>query len=251
MLREERLALYGGLTQNGRPAELVRIKNGQSISLRTGSVLESNYTSAGAKRSAGEDSDDDPLRSMARRRKSAQPAVKEVQQCQECDKIFKRPCDLTYDLTTRMLSDHTNFSIGSMRRLTLGRGSALKRGADTMNTAGQRKKNATAMSMTNTHRTHPCTSVNTARVPTRASAKVIANSTWRRHMAGPMFDPRTTARSRRTRRARPPRPLKSRHQTSMLPVRNSERHLAPSTTAAAIAWHRLRTTRMSLSPIRL
>ncbi|KAI4201181.1 MAG: hypothetical protein LQ346_002235 [Caloplaca aetnensis] len=92
---EERLALYGGLTQNGRPAELVRIKNGQSISLRTGSVLESNYTSAGAKRSAGEDSDDDPLRSMARRRKSAQPAVKEVQQCQECDKIFKRPCDLT------------------------------------------------------------------------------------------------------------------------------------------------------------
>ncbi|KAL8722606.1 MAG: hypothetical protein Q9225_000912 [Loekoesia sp. 1 TL-2023] len=32
---------------------------------------------------------------MARRRKSAQAAVKEVQQCQDCDKVFKRPCDLT------------------------------------------------------------------------------------------------------------------------------------------------------------
>lgn len=102
VLRDEKLALHGGLTQNGRPAELVRIKNGQSFSLRTGSVLDPINNSAGAKRSADEDSDDDPLRSMARRRKSAQPAVKEVQKCQECDKIFKRPCDLTYGLTARI-----------------------------------------------------------------------------------------------------------------------------------------------------
>lgn len=92
--RDERLALHGGLGQNGRPVELVRIKNGQSISLRTGSIVNSSSGSAGAKRSADEDSDEDPLRSMARRRKAAQ-AVKEAQQCQECDKVFKRPCDLT------------------------------------------------------------------------------------------------------------------------------------------------------------
>ncbi|KAI4190916.1 MAG: hypothetical protein LQ348_003579 [Seirophora lacunosa] len=90
---EERLALHGGLSQNGRPAELVRVKKGQSISLRTGSVVDNL---AGAKRLAEDDSDEDPERSMARRRKSAQTAVKEAQQCQECDKVFKRPCDLTY-----------------------------------------------------------------------------------------------------------------------------------------------------------
>ena len=39
--------------------------------------------------------DDDALRSMARRRKSAQAPAKQVQQCRDCDKIFKRPCDLT------------------------------------------------------------------------------------------------------------------------------------------------------------
>lgn len=84
--------MHGGLSQNGRPAELVRVKKGQSISLRTGSVVDNL---AGAKRLAEDDSDEDPERSMARRRKSAQTAVKEAQQCQECDKVFKRPCDLT------------------------------------------------------------------------------------------------------------------------------------------------------------
>lgn len=93
--RDERLALHGGLSQNGRPAELVRIKNGQNISLRTGSVIDSTTSSTSAKRSADEDLDEDLALSMARRRKSAQAAVKEVQQCRECDKVFKRPCDLT------------------------------------------------------------------------------------------------------------------------------------------------------------
>lgn len=55
--------------------------------------MASNMT--GAKRAADEDSDEDPLRSMARRRKNAQAAAKEAQQCRECDKVFKRPCDLT------------------------------------------------------------------------------------------------------------------------------------------------------------
>ncbi|KAL8695414.1 MAG: hypothetical protein Q9224_003401 [Gallowayella concinna] len=94
-LRDEMLVLHGGLSQTGRPAELVRIKNGQSFSLRTGTAVEPSSSAENAKRSVDEDSDDDPLRSMARRRKSAQAAVKDVQQCRDCHKIFKRPCDLT------------------------------------------------------------------------------------------------------------------------------------------------------------
>ncbi|KAL8842738.1 MAG: hypothetical protein Q9170_000394 [Blastenia crenularia] len=92
---DERVTLHGGLSETGEPAELVRIKNGQTISLRNGSVVDPTSSSMTAKRSADEDSDEDPLRSMARRRKSAQTAVKEVQQCRDCDKVFKRPCDLT------------------------------------------------------------------------------------------------------------------------------------------------------------
>ena len=97
----------GGLSQTGRPAELVRTKDGQSISLRTGEVLstEDSHTdySHGLKRSVGEDSDDDAMRSMARRRKSTLPVVKEVQKCEECAKVFKRPCDLTYAVVSFLL----------------------------------------------------------------------------------------------------------------------------------------------------
>ncbi|KAL8968730.1 MAG: hypothetical protein Q9183_002327 [Haloplaca sp. 2 TL-2023] len=81
----ERLGLHGGLSQTGRSAELVRFKDGQRVSLRTGEVIDT----------ADDISDDDAMRSMARRRKSAQAAAKEVQQCRDCDKVFKRPCDLT------------------------------------------------------------------------------------------------------------------------------------------------------------
>ncbi|KAL8921252.1 MAG: hypothetical protein Q9172_004132 [Xanthocarpia lactea] len=95
VVMDERLALHGGLSQTGQPAELVRVKNGQSISLQTGSAVDPSSTSGGAKQSVDDESDDDPLRSMARRRKSAQAAVKEVQKCRDCDKVFKRPCDLT------------------------------------------------------------------------------------------------------------------------------------------------------------
>ncbi|KAI4099800.1 MAG: hypothetical protein L6R37_005792 [Teloschistes peruensis] len=92
---DERLGLHGGLSQNGRPAELVRIRNGQSFSLRTGNAVDLASNMTGAKRAVDEDSDEDPLRSMARRRKNAQAAAKEAQQCRDCDKVFKRPCDLT------------------------------------------------------------------------------------------------------------------------------------------------------------
>ena len=93
---DERLSLEGGLSQTGRPAELVRTRNGKSISLRTGNEFEPEASSSGQrfKRSMSEDSDDDIMRSMARRRK-AQAAVKDVQRCSDCEKVFKRPCDLT------------------------------------------------------------------------------------------------------------------------------------------------------------
>lgn len=83
---DEHLSLHGGLGRTGRPAELVRVKDGQAISLRTGDVVKSE-TSV--------ESDDDLHYSMARRRKSEQAAAKQVQRCSECDKEFKRPCDLT------------------------------------------------------------------------------------------------------------------------------------------------------------
>ena len=83
---DERLGLHGGLGRTGRPAELVRLKDGQAISLRTGEVVKSD-TAVGP--------DDSLHYSMARRRKSEQAAAKQAQRCSECDKEFKRPCDLT------------------------------------------------------------------------------------------------------------------------------------------------------------
>lgn len=44
-----------------------------------------------------QDADDDVLRSMARRKKNAKP---EIHECSQCDKEFKRPCDLTKHIKT-------------------------------------------------------------------------------------------------------------------------------------------------------
>ena len=66
----------------------------------------------GQKRSSNEGLDDDVMRSMARKRKSAQPTLKDTaQQCSECDKVFKRPCDLTYGAVFRVqISYRANFA---------------------------------------------------------------------------------------------------------------------------------------------
>lgn len=100
-LSDERLGLHGGLTRNGRPAELVRIKNGKSISLRTGSTIKQEdsptMSSKEFKRHASEEMDDDFLRSMGRRKKGAPPPT-DIHHCRDCEKVFKRPCDLTYEL---------------------------------------------------------------------------------------------------------------------------------------------------------
>ncbi len=96
------MELHGGLSQNGRPAELVRVKNGKTIAIGNHTAGNGEGSSLvnhqGMKRSLSEKTSDDDsaTRSMARRRKSAQVVPKDVvQRCGGCDKVFKRPCDLT------------------------------------------------------------------------------------------------------------------------------------------------------------
>ena len=90
---DERLVLHGGITQNGRPAELARSKEGKLISLRTGEPVDTDTESPIRKSFATQEERDEYELSMARRRKNAPEKVS--QRCSECDKEFKRPCDLT------------------------------------------------------------------------------------------------------------------------------------------------------------
>lgn len=86
--RDEKITLRGGLSKNGRPAELVREKNGKVIPLGDGS-------SAGKRALSDDEMDvDEVTRSMARRRKSDKPGDV-MHACEICKKEFKRPCDLT------------------------------------------------------------------------------------------------------------------------------------------------------------
>ena len=95
--RDDRLGLHGGLSQTGQPAQLVRIRDGRSVSLRTGEEVEPLPGFGQRPQSSIHmELDDDIQRSMARRRKAEQAAMKEQQKCKECDKLFKRPCDLTF-----------------------------------------------------------------------------------------------------------------------------------------------------------
>lgn len=99
----DEIRLHGGLTKNGRPAELVRVKkNGKAISVATGlpvDIEEDSKDSIRFKRSLSEEAEEDEaiLRSMARRKRSASAAELAPKRCREpgCDKEFKRPCDLT------------------------------------------------------------------------------------------------------------------------------------------------------------
>ena len=103
--RDETVSLSGGVTHNGKPAELVRHKDGRTISLATGRVLSvDEVASASMKRplsdldALDDDADeDDVMRSMARRKKNAKP---EIHECPQCEKDFKRPCDLTKHIKT-------------------------------------------------------------------------------------------------------------------------------------------------------
>jgi hypothetical protein len=93
---DETIALEGGLSKNGKPAELVRkTKDGKVIPLSEHSLIDEASPSS-KRHYVDEDDmdDDDVLRSMARRRKSEKPGDV-MHPCRVCDKEFKRPCDLT------------------------------------------------------------------------------------------------------------------------------------------------------------
>ncbi|ATY59778.1 Zinc C2H2-type DNA-binding [Cordyceps militaris] len=94
------IRLFGGITENGRPAELVRVKkDGTAFSMSTGKPVDLNETPVRFKRSLSEELDDEEeiMRSMARRKKNATPEELAPKKCREpgCTKEFKRPCDLT------------------------------------------------------------------------------------------------------------------------------------------------------------
>lgn len=102
--RTDEIKLHGGMTVNGRHAELVRVKkNGQAISLATGlpvdMIEEEAKDAVRIKRSASEELQDEEeiMRSMARRKKNASPEELAPKKCSfpDCNKEFKRPCDLT------------------------------------------------------------------------------------------------------------------------------------------------------------
>jgi hypothetical protein len=91
--RDDEVTLEGGLSQTGRPAELVRWKNGIGQSLRTNERYEQQ---PGIKRQRSSESlDNDAERSMARRKKNAEPKILRLQ-CSDpaCQKVFGRKCDL-------------------------------------------------------------------------------------------------------------------------------------------------------------
>ncbi|KAI1143469.1 hypothetical protein F5Y05DRAFT_421057 [Hypoxylon sp. FL0543] len=101
----DEIKLVGGLTTNGRPAELVRVKkNGKAISIATGKPVddldeEELKGPIRFKRSMSEQAEDEEeiMRSMARRKKNASPEELAPKKCTHpgCNKEFKRPCDLT------------------------------------------------------------------------------------------------------------------------------------------------------------
>ncbi|KAJ5967500.1 hypothetical protein N7501_003748 [Penicillium viridicatum] len=87
--------LAGGLSKNGKSAELVIMQNGKPISMATGKPYEADASGAAKRTITLDDAVDEGVeRSMARRKKDA-PPMNINQKCADCDKVFKRPCDLT------------------------------------------------------------------------------------------------------------------------------------------------------------
>ncbi|KAJ5930049.1 hypothetical protein N7466_005542 [Penicillium verhagenii] len=93
---ETSAVLEGGISKNGKPAELVVLHEGKQISMLTGEPFVAAETPATFKRgvSFDERADEGVQRSMARRKKNA-PPMDINQKCSHCEKVFKRPCDLT------------------------------------------------------------------------------------------------------------------------------------------------------------
>ncbi|KAK7422608.1 copper-binding transcription factor [Neonectria magnoliae] len=97
---DDEIKLFGGIAENGRPAELVRVrKDGTHISMATGKPVDVAESPIKMKRSLSQRREDEEeiMRSMARRKKNATPEELAPKKCREagCNKEFKRPCDLT------------------------------------------------------------------------------------------------------------------------------------------------------------
>ncbi|KAF2099601.1 hypothetical protein NA57DRAFT_55555 [Rhizodiscina lignyota] len=93
---DEELTIEGGLSYDGKPAQLVRKKDGKTIPIASPEEVEAIEKTSPLKRAFSEEDldGDDATRSMARRRKSDRPGDV-IHSCNECGKDFKRPCDLT------------------------------------------------------------------------------------------------------------------------------------------------------------
>ena len=71
------------------------MQDGKQISLATGKPYEADVPSTAKRTITLDDAVDEGVeRSMARRKKDA-PPMNINQKCSNCDKVFKRPCDLT------------------------------------------------------------------------------------------------------------------------------------------------------------
>jgi len=92
---DDEVTLEGGLSENGNLAELVRWKNGEGISLRTGLPY---VPMAGMKRSASSAAPGDAQLS-ARRKKGVEYPVLHLP-CDRCGKEFNRACDLAKHIKT-------------------------------------------------------------------------------------------------------------------------------------------------------
>lgn len=121
------------------------MKNGQSVSLRTGDDIkdenEDVVSTKDLKRSASEEFDDDLLRSMGRRRKGA-PPPRDEHHCKDCEKVFKRPCDLTYVssfIPTNAISADIWAAENTRKRIP-ARGNAVRLVANTMSMDGQPRR---------------------------------------------------------------------------------------------------------------
>ncbi|KAG5928945.1 hypothetical protein E4U42_007650 [Claviceps africana] len=98
--RDDKIRLHGGIADNGRPAELIRVKeDGTAVSMATGKIVNLEESPVKFKRSLSEqrDGDEEIRRSMARKRKNATAEELAPKLCRQpgCNKEFKRRCDLT------------------------------------------------------------------------------------------------------------------------------------------------------------
>ncbi|KAK5071904.1 hypothetical protein LTR51_006388 [Lithohypha guttulata] len=90
---DDEITLEGGLAESGNLAELVRWKNGEGISLRTGLPY---VPMAGMKRSASGMDEANADLSMARRKKGVEYQVQHLPcSIEDCEKVFTRQCDLS------------------------------------------------------------------------------------------------------------------------------------------------------------